>query len=304
MTWYSISPHCFDALPPSTPSRHPEITPSQLKHTLTALIHLTLCLSILPTQYIALSSLSRHIAQKRELHKPEQHQAASSIKSVHSNTKLTNQPTQCSHTLLRNITHHTNTLFTLACQCCRLNRTSLFVHNTINNTTTTVNTHSKRPRHSTRSPTGAKNTRKLNATNGIEHHILPQTCTYRLNKRNKANPKHLRTLAAMLTRPSSTQLHPSFPSQVVRYLRVAQTPHTTPSPLPNSLQATYPNPRLHEPVTIPPNQRGAHETTTSPLTSSHPTSHRISANHTTLQPLSTLSKNARPPLQITRSQER
>ena len=153
--------------------------------------------------------------------------------------------------------------------------------------------HQNKPRHSTRSPTCAKNPIKLSAINGIEHPMLPQPCKYQLNKRNKANPKHLRTLAAMLTPPSGTQQSPSFPSQVVRYFRIAQTPHITPPPLPISTLTTDPDPRSHEPKTIPPTQQVAQETTTTPLTSSHPTSHRISDNQTTIQPLSTISKNTR-----------
>jgi len=169
MTWYHLSPHYSDALTPPNPSHHPTITPSQRKYTLTASINLILHLSILTTIYFALLSLSRHIAQKREPHGPEK----TSIKGVKSNTKLTNNRTQGPRRLLMHITQHISTLFTLACRCCRLNRTTLFVHSAINDTTTTVNTPSKRPRHSTRSPFGAKNRGKLNATNGIEHPILP-----------------------------------------------------------------------------------------------------------------------------------
>jgi len=194
--------------------------------------------------------------------------------------------------MLRHITHYINTLFILAYRRCRLKRTSLVVH-TINITNTIVSTPSKRPRHSTRSPTGDKNPRKLNATNGTKQPILPQPCKHRLNKRNKANPKHLRTLAAMLTPLPITQQFPSLPSQGVSYFRIAQTPHITPSPLPNSLPAPDPNPRSPEPETIPPTKVGAHETKTAPLTPSHPTSHCISDNQTTIQPRSILSKNAR-----------
>ena len=143
MACYPPLLQCFDALPPPTPSYHSTITPSQRKYTLTASIHFTLHLSILKTLYFALSSLSRHIAQKKELHRPEQHQTAPSIKGDHNNTKLSNKLTKCFHTLLQHITRHINTLFTLACRRCRLKRTALLDQTAINDINTTVSTPSK-----------------------------------------------------------------------------------------------------------------------------------------------------------------